>query len=158
MSQFKQNEYMIWRPGEFLIELNTLVPNYAEVLRAYKKHKKQGNRGYVLNQEWDHVYQPALVNLMQSLCHIFWAGQGLLLQHKSLSAVGSSGFCSQKKAEWCGWYFNDTSRRWRGHSVTLSLYFKPFCLKCGEQQSYRIKFAQSSPETPISSLLLTPTL
>lgn len=89
MSQFKQNEYMIWRPGEFLIELNTLVPNYAEVLRAYKKHKKQGNRGYVLNQEWDHVYQPALVNLMQSLCHIFWAGQGLLLQHKGYSCSTS---------------------------------------------------------------------
>lgn len=37
MSQFNQNNHMIWRPGEFLIELNILMPKYAKNLRAYKK-------------------------------------------------------------------------------------------------------------------------
>lgn len=36
VSQFKQNSHMIWRPGELLMELNILMPYYAEDLRAYK--------------------------------------------------------------------------------------------------------------------------
>lgn len=52
VSQFKQNSHMIWRPGELLIELNILMPYYAEDLRAYKKNMRN-------HQELDHVYPHA---------------------------------------------------------------------------------------------------
>lgn len=54
--------------GEFLIELNILMPNYVRYLRA-NKSKRNKAMWEVLYQEFDHVHLHALVNIIYSLCH-----------------------------------------------------------------------------------------